>query len=78
MNPKEPNEHPYLMFVEWSPEDQIFIGYCPELFVGGVCHDENRAAAYIKLSKIVENDIRHTIAQRDELPRPKHLAEILS
>jgi hypothetical protein len=65
------------MFVEWSQEDQVFIGYCPDLFIGGACHDENRAAAYIKLAEIVENDIRHRIAQCEELPEPKHSAEIL-
>src|SRR6266403_4168234 len=32
----------YPLFVAWSEEDQTFIGYCPALFVGGVCHDENR------------------------------------
>jgi hypothetical protein len=25
MKPKEPSEHPYLMLVEWSPEDQSTI-----------------------------------------------------
>ena len=33
-------------------------GYCPVLFVGGVCHDENRIAAYAKLVEIVEEDIQ--------------------
>jgi hypothetical protein len=32
----------YPLFVSWSDEDQVFIGYCPVLFVGGVGHDENR------------------------------------
>ena len=29
----------YPLFVSWSDEDEVFIGYCPALFVGGVCHD---------------------------------------
>jgi hypothetical protein len=28
------------------------------LFVGGVCHDENRKTAYAKLVEIVEEDIQ--------------------
>lgn len=27
----------YLKIVEWSEEDQCYIGYCPGLFLGG-CH----------------------------------------
>lgn len=30
----------YLRFVKWSDEDQYYIGYCPDLFYGGVCHGE--------------------------------------
>jgi hypothetical protein len=41
--------------VEWSDEDQAYVGYCRDLFpYGGVCHDENRIAAYAKLVEIVE------------------------
>jgi hypothetical protein len=46
------------LFVSWSDEDQAFIGYCPVLFVGGVCHDENRIAAYATLVEISEEDIQ--------------------
>ena len=28
----------YLKFVQWSEPDQRFVGYCPDLFIGGVCH----------------------------------------
>ena len=45
----------YKLSVEWSDEDQAYIGYCRELFpYGGVCHDENRIAAYAKLVEVVE------------------------
>jgi hypothetical protein len=41
--------------VEWSDEDRAYVGYCRELFpYGGVCHDENRIAAYAKLVELVE------------------------
>jgi hypothetical protein len=45
----------YNLSVEWSEEDQAYVGYCRELFpYGGVCHDENRIAAYAKLVEVVE------------------------
>jgi hypothetical protein len=37
----------YPLFVSWSEKDQAFIGYYPVLFLGDVCHDENRIAAYV-------------------------------
>ena len=45
----------YKLSVEWSEEDQAYVGYCRELFpYGGVSHDENRIAAYAKLVEVVE------------------------
>ena len=45
----------YKLSVEWSDEDQAYVGYCRDLFpYGGVCHDENRIAAYAKLVELVE------------------------
>jgi len=61
----------YPLFVAWSDEDQTFIGYCPALFVGGVCHDENRIAAYAKLVEIVEEDIQSRLEKGETLPEPK-------
>ena len=60
------------MFVSWSDEDQVFIGYCPVLFVGGVCRDENRIAAYAKLVEIVEEDIQSRLEKGEILPEPKN------
>src|ERR1700730_1706889 len=62
---------PYPLFVSWSEEDQVFIGYCPVLFLGGVCHDENRIAAYAKLVEIVEEDIQSRLEKSENLPEPK-------
>ena len=62
----------YPLFVSWSDEDQVFIGYCPVLFVGGVCHDENRIAAYAKLVEIVEEDIQSRLEKGENLPEPKN------
>ena len=60
------------MFASWSDKDQAFIGYCPVLFLGGVCHDENRIAAYAKLVEIVEEDIQSRLEKGEILPEPKN------
>ncbi len=40
-------EDQYLKFVRWEEEDQVYIGYCPDLFPwGGVCHAASEEAAY--------------------------------
>ena len=62
----------YPLFVAWSDQDQAFIGCCPALFVGGVCHDENRIAAYAKLVEIVEEDIQSRLEKGETLPEPKN------
>jgi hypothetical protein len=62
----------YPLFVSWSDKDQAFIGYCPVLFVGSVCHDENRIAAYAKLVEIVEEDIQSRLEKGEILPEPKN------
>jgi predicted RNase H-like HicB family nuclease len=65
-------EDRYLMFVRWSEEDQLYVGYCPDLFpAGGVCHGQSSVEAYTKLAEIVEDTI--TTAQKQGLPIPPAL-----
>ena len=59
----------YLKFVRWSDEDKIFIGYCPDLFIGGVCHGKNESKVYIELCRLVEEDIAQRRRARLPLPR---------
>ena len=33
----------YLKFVQWSDDDNLYIGYCPDLFIGGACHGKDGA-----------------------------------
>ena len=47
----------YLRFVRWSDEDQLYIGYCPDLFRGGVCHSKSELEAYAELCEIVAENI---------------------
>ena len=43
----------YLKFVQWSEEDELFVGYCPDLFIGGVCHGTDEQRVYRELSRLV-------------------------
>jgi len=43
----------YAKFVEWSDEDQCFIGRCPEIMGGGV-HGSDEARVYAELCQAVE------------------------
>jgi predicted RNase H-like HicB family nuclease len=46
----------YVKLVEWSDQDQCFIGSCPELLYGG-CHGEDPRAVFDELCQIVEETI---------------------
>ncbi len=50
----------YLKFVQWSEADRLFIGYCPDLFIGGVCHGSNDQKVYRQLSGLVAQEIAET------------------
>ena len=40
-------EDQYLKFVLWSDEDEVYVGFCPDLFpCGGVCHAQTEETAY--------------------------------
>ena len=61
----------YLKFVEWSEEDQCFIGRCPGLF-GGAVHGPDEAKVYKELCETVEEWIE--ILERDGTPFPARTA----
>ena len=46
----------YVKIVEWSDEDQCFVGSCPGLFHGG-CHGNDEQAVFAELCEIVEETI---------------------
>lgn len=50
------NSDRYLKIVEWSEEDQYYVGTCPGLFYGG-CHGDNEADVYKELCEIVDENI---------------------
>ena len=57
----------YVKLVEWSEEDQCFVGSCPGLFYGG-CHGDNEQAVFAELCDIVEETIQ--LYQADIKPLP--------
>ena len=59
----------YVKIVEWSDEDQCFIGSCPELFYGG-CHGPDPRAVFDELCVIVEENIALYEKEGKTLPVP--------
>jgi predicted RNase H-like HicB family nuclease len=57
----------YIKIVEWSDEDQCFIGQCPGV-VGPCCHGDNEAQVYAELCEIVDEWLE--ILKQDGKPLP--------
>ncbi len=43
----------YLKIVEWSDEDQCFVGQCPGV-IGPCCHGDDEKQVYAELCEIVD------------------------
>lgn len=57
----------YVKIVEWSDEDQCYVGSCPGLFYGG-CHGEDQQKVFAELCEIVEEILE--VYQKDGEPLP--------
>jgi predicted RNase H-like HicB family nuclease len=57
----------YVKIVEWSPEDQCYVGSSPGLLYGG-CHGDDEKQVFDELCQIVEETI--TLYKRDNKPLP--------
>jgi predicted HicB family RNase H-like nuclease len=57
----------YLKIVEWSDEDNTFVGRCPGLFFGG-CHGSDETKVYRRLCKIVEEHVADLLSKKETLP----------
>lgn len=57
----------YVKIVEWSDEDQCFVGSCPGLFYGG-CHGSDEQQVFAELCQIVEETV--ALYQREGKPLP--------
>ncbi len=59
----------YHKWVEWSKEDQTYIGKCPDLITG--IHGDDPVKLYRELREVVEDVIRHLEAEGRPLPIPR-------
>jgi hypothetical protein len=59
--------------VEWSDEDNTFVGYCDELFGGGVCDAPNRLDCLKWLEEIVEEELadKEWMEKKEKATDPK-------
>lgn len=57
----------YVKIVEWSDEDQCYVGSCPGLVYGG-CHGNNEKEVFAELCEIVEETIK--LYKKDGKPLP--------
>jgi predicted HicB family RNase H-like nuclease len=60
----------YPKFVEWSEEDQVFVGRCPMLFAGGI-HGRDEAAVYKELCETAEEWVAILVKDGTPLPEAK-------
>ena len=61
----------YLKIVEWSEEDQCYVGTCPGLMFGGI-HGDREAEVYKELCLAVEEWF--DICEQDGVPLPEPTA----
>ncbi len=57
----------YVKIVEWSQEDQCYVGSSPGLIYGG-CHGQDEKQVFEELCRIVEEAIE--LYRKDEKPLP--------
>jgi len=59
----------YVKIVEWSDQDQCYVGSCPGLFYGG-CHGPEEQAVFAELCRIVEETVQLYHERGKPLPPP--------
>ena len=70
----------YVKIVEWSDEDECFIGYCPGI-IGPCCHGPDGIEVYQQLCEIVDEWIEILHRDNETLPPPtigKNIEEFLN
>lgn len=67
----------YHKWVEWSEEDRVYIGKCPDLITG--IHGDDPIKLYSELCEVVEEVIQHFEAEGKMLPlsRTRPMQEVL-
>jgi len=59
----------YIKIVEWSDEDESFVGQCPGI-IGPCCHGSDEAKVYAELCEIVDEWIELMKQYGKPLPPP--------
>jgi predicted RNase H-like HicB family nuclease len=57
----------YVKIIEWSDENQCFVGSCPSVFYGG-CHGDDEEKVFAELCVIVEENLALLKQQGKPLP----------
>ncbi|MBF0318042.1 MAG: pilus assembly protein HicB [Nitrospirae bacterium] len=56
----------YHTWVQWSEDDQVYIGMCPDLITG--IHGDDPVKLYGELCEVVKDVINHFEAEGRQLP----------
>lgn len=70
----------YVKIVEWSDEDQAFVGQCPGV-IGPCCHGPDETEVYRELCEIVDEWIEILVRDGKPLPPPtagKNVAALIA
>jgi predicted RNase H-like HicB family nuclease len=59
----------YHKWVEWSDEDQTYIGKCPDLITG--IHSDDPVRLCSELCEVIDEVIRHFASDGRPLPPPR-------
>jgi len=59
----------YHKWIEWSEEDRVYIGKCPDLITG--IHGDNPTLLYGELCEVVEDVLKHFQSEGRTLPTPQ-------
>ena len=59
----------YVTLVEWSEEDQAYVGQCPGI-IGPCCHGTDAVEVYRELGSIVDEWLAHNHRAGIPLPAP--------
>ena len=59
----------YHKWVEWSEEDQTYLGKCPDLITG--IHGDDPLQVYADLCDVAEDVVRHFESNGRPLPPPR-------
>ena len=59
----------YHKWIEWSDEDQVYIGKCPDLISG--IHGDDPVKLYSELCEVVDDVVSHFMEHGRKLPSPR-------